>query len=633
MTRGPILRQPACSEPGVTRPRRAPLAAILAGAAAVLGLTPAVQAARIPFPNQRVSYDLQREGLREFLRRFFEDLAIPIVISEQVERAPGTLNGPREGTAADVFKGIAASNGLIGYYDGSVAYIYKSHELSSRILQIDPAHVDAFREATVGFGLTDANDSVQVKAQIGLVSATGTPRFLDQVGQLSSALARRSAVPPSASMQAQIPRMTLRFFPLKYAWAADTAFTFGNQRTVVPGVATILRQLLGSGESAAHASSGTSFNSLAVTGLRGKGLAALADRLTRAGQDTPNSGYVAGGSSSPDAAGAGPGYGGASSGYPVGGSGGPAYPSDSPRAEASQSPHVQSAFAAVLDTVESPRIVADPYRNAIIIRDLPDRMPLYEDLVRQLDVESQIIQLDATVIDIDKRRVRQLGIDWSYQHGNTSAAFGGGIHPVDLAGNLSGLQVNSIITDASTFMARVNALEQEGVTNVVQRPQVVTLNDVEAVIESTQSYYIPVSGAYDEDLYGIVAGTVLRVTPHMIDDQGRKRIRLLVTVEDGNVQITSQPAQSSNGQSITQSVPLVTRNAVNTQAIINVGEGLLLGGLVRHDNTQSTNKIPLLGNIPLLGRLFRGETVSRQNTERLFLISPQIIVASTAAAP
>jgi len=253
--------------------------------------------------------------------------------------------------------------------------------------------------------------------------------------------------------------------------------------------------------------------------------------------------------------------------------------------------------------------------------------------VRQLDVESQIIELDATVIDIDKNNARQLGVDWTYQHGNTGAAFGGGIHPLDAAGALSGLQINTIISNASTFMARVNALETEGITNIVQRPQVVTLNDVEAVIESTQTIYFPVAGAFDEDLYNVVAGTVLRVTPHMIVDNGRQRIRLLVEIDDGTVSTTSQSTVNANGQTLQLAVPQVVNNAVNTQAIIDVGEGLLLGGLVRHENTRSTNKIPLLGSIPLLGHLFRGDTVTKDHTERLFLISPQIVTASAATLP
>jgi type III secretion protein C len=560
--------------------------------AALALLAVQAEAAPIPFSVEKVSYDLQGETLKGFLQRFFDDLGIAVTLSPAVQEESGTLNGPRSGMAAAVFKSIADSNGLVAYYDGSVVFIYKTREVSSRYFEIDPARVDAFREATIGFGLPDANDSLQIKAATGVVTAKGTPRFLDQLAQLSTALVRRTRT----SAAAPPPRTTLRFFSLKYAWAADTTFTVGNQRTVVPGVATILNQLLGDSDYSGSAG-GTTTLPPAVTGLRGKGLAALGNRLAASQGATAGSGYGSVVESDESAQ--------------------PSLPS-------------RPAFRAALEAGDTPRIVADPYRNALIIRDTPDRMPAYEELVRKLDVESQIIQLDATVIDIDKSRVRQLGIDWTYQHGNTAAAFGGGVHPIDAITGLTGLQVNSIITDASTFTARLNALEQEGVTNIVQRPQVVTLNDAEAVIESTQSVYVPVSGAFDEDLFGVIAGTVLRVTPHIIVDNGRQRIRLLVTIEDGNVQVTNQPTTGSNGQTLVRPVPSVVRNAVNTQAIIDVGQGLLLGGLNRRENTRTTSKIPLLGSIPLLGRLFRSDITKRDNTERLFLISPQII-ASTAA--
>ena len=563
--------------------RRVLLVALLALLAA-----PAV-AAPIPFSVEKVSYDLQGETLKGFLQRFFDDLGMAVTLSPAVQAESGTLNGPRSGMAAAVFKSIADSNGLVAYYDGSVAFIYKTRELSSRYFEIDPARLDAFREATIGFGLPDANDTLQIKAATGVVTARGTPRFLDQLAQLSTALVRRAH-----SAAAATPRMTLRFISLKYAWAADTTFTVGNQRTVVPGVATILNQLLGEGDSGSSSVGGSTTQSSAVSGLRGKGLAALGTRLSGSGQ----------------------------------GSYGSTMQSDDYSAQ--PPPPSRPAFRTATEGGDTPRIVADPYRNALIIRDTPERMAAYEDLVSKLDVESQIIQLDATVIDIDKSRIRQLGIDWTYQHGNTGAAFGGGVHPLDGMLNLAGLQVNSIITDASTFTARINALEQEGVTNIVQRPQVVTLNDAEAVIESTQSVYLPVSGAFDEDLFGVMAGTVLRVTPHIIVDNGRQRIRLLVTIEDGNIQVTNQPTTGTNGQTLNQAVPSVVRNAVNTQAIIDVGQGLLLGGLNRRENTRTTSKIPLLGSIPLLGRLFRSDVTKHDTTERLFLISPQIIAATAA---
>src|SRR5882724_1312188 len=549
------------------------------------------EAAPIPFSVVKVSYEMQGETLKGFLQRFFDDLGVAVTLSPAVQEESGTLNGPRSGMAAAVFKSIADSNGLVAYYDGSVAFIYKTREVSSRYFEIDPARVDAFREATIGFGLPDANDSLQIKAATGVITAKGTPRFLDQLAQLSTALVRRPRTAAAA------PRTTLRFFSLKYAWAADTTFTVGNQRTVVPGVATILNQLLGEGANGGSAGGSTTLPP-AVTGLRGKGLAALGNRISAASQGASGAG----------------GYGSAM---------------DSDDSAQSSLPS-RPAFRSSMDAGDTPRIVADPYRNALIIRDAPDRMAAYEELVRKLDVESQIIQLDATVIDINKNRARQLGIDWTYQHGNTSAAFIGGVHPADALGNLVGLQVNSIITDASNFTARLNALEQEGVTNIVQRPQVVTLNDAEAVIESTQSVYVPVSGAFDEDLFGVIAGTVLRVTPHIIVDNGRQRIRLLVTIEDGNVQVTDQPTTGTNGQTLLRPVPSVVRNAVNTQAIIDVGQGLLLGGLNRRENTRTTTKIPLLGSIPLLGRLFRSDVTKRDTTERLFLISPQIIAATAA---
>ncbi len=545
-----------------------------------------VRSAPVPFSVERVSYDLQGETLKGFLQRFFDDLGIAVSISPAVQEESGTLNGPRSGMAASVFKSIADSNGLVAYYDGSVTFIYKTRELSSRYFEIDPSRVDAFREATIGFGLPDTNDTLQIKAATGVVTAKGTPRFLEQLAQLSSALVRRPRTAAAAA-----PRMTLRFFPLKYAWAADTTFTFGNQRTVVPGVATILAQLLGD-DSNGSAVGGPTTVSAAAASLRGKGLAALGNRLAAPGQGAYGAGMQAD--------------------------------------DSQPSPPPKPAFRAMMEGGDAPRIVADPYRNALIVRDTSERMAAYEELVQKLDVESQIIQLDATVIDIDKTRARQFGVNWTYQHGQTAALLGGGPAPVDALGNVLGLQVNSIISNASTFTAQLNALEQDGITNIVQRPQVVTLNDAEAVIESTQSVYVPVRGAFDEDLFGVMAGTVLRVTPHIIADNGRQRIRLLVTIEDGNIQTTNQSTTGTNGQTQIQQVPSIVRNAVNTQAIIDVGQGLLLGGLNRRENTQTTSRIPFLGSIPLLGRLFRSDVYKRDNTERLVLISPQIITATAA---
>src|SRR5690606_4467678 len=94
---------------------------------------------------------------------------------------------------------------------------------------------------------------------------------------------------------------------------------------------------------------------------------------------------------------------------------------------------------------------------------------------------------------------------------------------IDLLRPLPGLSLGGIIGDSSRFIARVNLLAEDGITNIVSRPQVVTLNDVEAVIENSQTVYVPVGGAYEVDLFNVIAGTILRVTPHVVVEQDRSR--------------------------------------------------------------------------------------------------------------
>jgi type III secretion protein C len=187
--------------------------------------------------------------------------------------------------------------------------------------------------------------------------------------------------------------------------------------------------------------------------------------------------------------------------------------------------------------------------------------------------------------------------------------------------------VGTIIGSGTQFLARLHALEQRNVAKVVTQPKVITLDDVEALIESVQELYVPVAGTYSEDLFNVTAGTVLRVTPHLINVEDRTRIRLLISIEDGAVQVTSQ---NSNNQVV--QVPQVTRNAVTTQAVIDAGQSLLLGGLIRNTRRDSTDSVPLLNRLPLLGALFRNRSREHDDTARLFLISPRLVPSEAVAA-
>lgn len=552
-------------------------------------------AAPIQFTRNQVSYDLKGESLKEFLTRFFAEQGLQVVLSPLVESQGGTLNGPRSGSAEQVFRSIASANQLTAYYDGGAVYIYKLNERITRYLAVPSSRVEEFARAFHEMRLGDSANTFNARADSGLVVVSGTPRFVEQAQELTSTLRQSQLSTPA----------TMRVFTLKYAWASDTSFTAGNREITVPGVASILRQLMYGPEQLSEFSGvrDRALRTNAVS-LKGRGLAAGAEHDGTA-LDLPP----------------------------------PARPPGSLEYD-----YAEEAPAASYANYRPPvgrdiRIVADRYRNAVIVRDTPESMGLYTDLIRQLDIEPRIVQIEATIIDVDKRKLRDIGIDWRWNNGNTEVLFGGddtvkqqflnalGADNIDyLPQRTAGLQLGAIIGDSYKFIARINALADAGVTHVVSRPQVLTLNDVEAVIENTRTLYVPVNGAYEVDLFNVVAGTILRVTPHIVVDGMHQRIRLLVGIEDGDVSVS---ATNSRNQII--NYPSVTRAAVNTQALINENESLLLGGLVRNLSGSDVDKIPGLGDIPVLGRLFKREAKRYERTERLFLITPRLVPVSSIA--
>lgn len=554
-------------------------------AALILGLSlMAVQAvaAPIPFRAQQMTYELNNEPLPDFLERFFADQGLQVVLSPLVSERRGGLNGPRNGTGAQIWHSIATSNQLIAYYDNYAVHVYMMRESATRYLSVPPPRVQEFARMFTDMRLGDAQNSFKVRADTGLIEVSGAPRFVDQVQQLTSTVSGQFSAGP----------MSFKIFPLKYAWATDTTITVSNRIITIPGVATTLRDLVyGPGNLRPSAGSEV-IRRPTATRVGGQGLASQGDGLPPL---TPQ--------------------------YPAEPSG-----SFSSGADVYQ---VQAVSGPATADGSGPRIVADPYRNAIIIRDRPDHIDVYSELIRALDVEPRLVEIEATIIDVNINRMRDLGVDWRWRNAGSEIGFAqDGVRNefiralagdnIDLVGQAPGLQLGTIIGDSYRFIARVNALSQRGITNIVSRPQVVTLNDVEAVIENSRSVYVPVAGAYEVDLFNVVAGTVLRVTPHIINDEHGERIRMLVTIEDGDVTLVPSRTQRID-------FPEAHRTAVNTQALVNDGQSLLLGGLIRERSGRDVRQVPGLGSVPVLGAAFRREAKVRDSTERLFLLTPRLV--------
>ncbi len=562
------------------------LALLLAGSGAVYG-------AKIPFSQIEVVYDLQDEQLSNFLEGFFASQGLPLQLSPAVVQDATRLNGPRSGNPRQIFSSIARSTQLISYYDGSTVYIYKASERVTRYLSLPPTSIGPFMRTFNELRLGDDANVVDASPNNGLIAATGTWRFVEQVEELGNAMRLQTDVKPKVT----------RYFPLRYAVAGDTTVTVGNRQVTVPGVASVLQLANGIGDSSQPQ---TQLLRPSARRLRGSGLDAVGGDNRFAPASHP---------------------------YPVGLEPAAALPSADSLA----------LGPANFNNPYGPQIIADPHRNAIIVRDESDKMAAYEELIKLLDIEPQMVEIEATIIDVDRDLLRNIGVDWQIKRRDRDFLFSpdgsfrndllnatpDGMDETDvgLLRALAGLNVSSVIGTSTRLTSRINLLEQADVVSVVSRPQVLTLNNTEAVIESSREVFVPVGGTYEVDLFQVLAGTVLRVTPHVIDEaDGRRRIRMLLSVEDGTVEVSNSRGFSTQNGFGTQNtiVPVVNRSAVNTQALLDEGQSLLIGGLVTDRSSYTDGGVPGLRRLPVIGRAFSSRNRSHRQVERLFLITPRL---------
>ena len=533
-----------------------PVAALLVGLSLSTSSVPSLAAEPITGLDTQIIIKAREQPVAKFTRELFGQMGVPVVVNDGVR---GAVNGDFDKPAHEVMEDLRKAFQLSYYYDGAVLHVYPSSERNRKILYLpDDASARVMSNAN-SLNLTDGENSLR-KESMGLV-ATGTPRFLEQVREIADAVKARSATtePPEA----------FRVFKLRYGWADDVSLVVGGQKIVVPGVATLLRSLVGTG---GVASSGVSREVQSATrpSLKGQGLQSI-------GANTVIPGQIAG-ELSPQAVLAAP-----TSGKPG-----------------------------------EIKIVADPLNNAIVIRDRIDRMVNYERLIETLDVEPLMVEIEATIIDMNTDRLRQLGLEWRLETGDVTALFGGSTRTGNVTPIGEGGVVSMVLGDRTRFLSRVRALEEQGAARIVSKPHVITLANVEALLDSTSTFFVRVEGQEEVDLFDVSVGTSMRVTPHVFQNRGGSQIKLLVSIEDG----------STSDQRVDE-IPVIARSSINTQALVKEGQSLLIGGLIREANNNNTSKVPILGDLPGIGGLFRNNAKSSTQRERMFLITPRLASRST----
>ncbi|OMH25620.1 type III secretion system outer membrane ring subunit SctC [Motiliproteus sp. MSK22-1] len=266
----------------------------------------------------------------------------------------------------------------------------------------------------------------------------------------------------------------------------------------------------------------------------------------------------------------------------------------------------------------SDKIGADVRNNILLIRDNIEKRSMYEGLIKRLDVPRKLVEISAIILDIDRVKLAELGAQWQLTtHGVTGGVNTKGTNPFLSPGTAATIFIN----DPGHFLADLRALEGDGEASIVANPTVLTLENQPAVVDLSETVYLTATGERVVNIQSVTAGISLQVVPRTIQQDNKEQIQLVVDIEDGQL---VRPAGSDLS---------VRKSTISTQAVVSTGRALILGGFHVKKSNKSSNKVPLLGDIPIIGNAFSYQESSASSRERLFILSPRIIDIEQQADP
>lgn len=279
-----------------------------------------------------------------------------------------------------------------------------------------------------------------------------------------------------------------------------------------------------------------------------------------------------------------------------------------------------------------PTILPENRMNAVMIRDVATRMPMYERLIQQLDKPQKLLDISITTIELSKEDAFEWQTSLSISGNRTDLndddsigrqhSAGGGdnidnlMTPESLAGKgLSGAY--SYIGKNIQLSASISALKSDGKTRSISRTSVLTMNNLAASITDTQTYNARVTGERVASLQSVSAGTTFRFKPRAVKPNPTNehhRVWMTLEIQDGGFESTK-----------VDGMPMTRSTTLTTQAVMNEGESLVLAGYLRDVEGEAGWGIPWLRDIPLIGWLFGGQTDAKETVQRIFILTPRVI--------
>ncbi|UPR57908.1 type IV pilus secretin PilQ family protein [Vibrio sp. ED004] len=288
-------------------------------------------------------------------------------------------------------------------------------------------------------------------------------------------------------------------------------------------------------------------------------------------------------------------------------------------------------------------ITIDERTNSLLIRELEENIAVIRGIIESLDIPVKQVQIEARIVTVTEGNLDELGVRWGVSSTNGSFTVGGSIegnHPSQITpydddgGNSvidDYLNVNLGATspNASSIAFQVaklgsdtlldlelSALQQESKAEIISSPRLITTNKKPAYIEQgTEIPYLESSSSGATSVAFKKAVLSLKVTPQITPDN-RLVLDLSVTQDR-----PGQVVKTGTGEAVA-----IDTQRIGTQVLVNNGETVVLGGIFQHSVSSTVDKVPVLGDLPLLGALFRRSYENVGKSELLIFVTPKVVI-------
>ncbi len=278
----------------------------------------------------------------------------------------------------------------------------------------------------------------------------------------------------------------------------------------------------------------------------------------------------------------------------------------------------QGRLIPVQDLTGQVTVIPDPNTNSLIVVTSPENAELIRSILAQIDRIPEQVMIETIIVEASLDSSDKLGVEWNFTQ---DKAFGN-TGTTGTVANTLGLQASNpqgfrYSLTGGALTAFMNALKTDTKFQVLSTPRIFTSNNVQAEINISQrvpfitSTRTDVNGAltYTYDFEDV--GIVLTVTPRIT----------------ANGYVTMDVSQTANDLQgfTTFNAPIINQRQADTTVAVKDGETIILGGIIRNTVSTTVKKIPLLGDIPILGQLFKSTDKSSQRTELLVFLTPRVV--------